>query len=326
MLAREPLRAAYLLHGEETFLVDRALALLGERLSAGERPASMRTLWAGEDSQRLATALDDLVSPLLFGAAQVLVVRRAEALGAKDEELVLGALPRLGPAGSLILVAGALDSRRRLLAAFTRDGAAYAFARVADPRVLREWVPRLARELGHAIRPDAIDLLVERTPADLGVLASELDKASLYAGPGVAIEAGHVEATATGGRAAAVEEVADRLARRDLAGACRALRSLLRAGEPPIRLAAFLAASLRRALHVAELRGAGLDVDATAARLGMPSWLVRRVDGSRSAAQLEQALDALRDLDVALKSSRPAAAAFEAALLRIAGPATPRRP
>jgi len=253
-------------------------------------------------------------------------VRRAEALAANDEELVLAAAPRLGTTGTLILVAGALDSRRRLLGAFTRDGAAYAFPRVADPRVLREWAGRLARELGHAIRPDALDLLVERTPADLGMLATELDKASLYVGEGVAIEARHVEATATGGRAAAVEEVSDRLARRDLAGASRALRSLLRAGEPPIRLAAFLAASLRRALHVAELRGAGLDIEATAARLGMPSWLVRRVDGSRSAAQLERALDALRELDLALKSSRPAAAAFEAALLRMAPPATPRRP
>src|SRR5262249_54309872 len=159
-------------------------------------------------------------------------------------------------------------ARRRLLTAFARDGAAYAFPRITDPRVLREWVVRLARELGNAIRPDAVDLLVERTAPDLGVLASELDKASLYAGPGVAIEAAHIEATSAAGRAAAVEELADRLARRDLAGACRALRSLLRAGEPPIRLAAFLAASLRRTLHVAELRAAGLDVEAAAARLG----------------------------------------------------------
>jgi len=248
----------------------------------------------------------------------VLVVRRADALGAREEDLVTAALPRLGGAACLILVAGSLDARRRLLTAFTREGAAYAFPRVTDPRALREWVVRLARELTHAIRPDAVDLLVERTAPDLGVLASELDKASLYAGPGAAIEAGHVEATTSAGRAAGVEELADRLARSDLAGACRALRSLLRAGEPPIRLAAFLAASLRRSLHVAELRAAGLDVEAAAARLGMPGWLVRRLDGSRSAWQLEDALDALRDLDLALKSSRPPAAAFEAALLRIA--------
>ena len=299
--------------------------MLRARLASGGRPASLRTVWGGDDGQRLAAALDDLASPMLFGAPQALVVRRAEALAAKDEEQVLAGVPRLG-AGILILVAGALDARRRLLTSFARDGAAYAFPKIADPRVLRDWVGRLARELGHSIRPDAIDLLVERTPPDLGMLASELDKASLYVGPGKPIEAGDVEATATGGRAAAIEEVSDRLARRDLAGACRALRSLLRAGEPPIRLAAFLAANLRRSLHVAELRGAGLDAEATAARLGMPSWLVRRLAGSRSAPQLERALEALRDLDLALKTSRPPAASFEAALLRIAGPATPRRP
>src|SRR5262249_57904321 len=99
-------------------------------------------------------------------------------------------------------------------------------------------------ERGHTLRPDAPVLAVDGTPADLGMLASELDKTSLYAGEGVAIEARHVAATVTGGRAAAVEEVSDRLARRDLAGASRALRSLLHAGEPPIRLAAVLDASL----------------------------------------------------------------------------------
>jgi hypothetical protein len=59
----------------------------------------------------------------------------------------------------------------------------------------------------------------------------------------------------------------------------------------------------------------------------MPSWLVRRIQVDRPAAQLEQALDTLRALDLDLKSSRPTAAAFEAALAAVArpAPATARR-
>ena len=99
----------------------------------------------------------------------------------------------------------------------------------------------------------------------------------------------------------------------------------LRAGEPPIRLVAFLAASLRRALHVAELREQGFDDDTVAARLGMPGWLVKRVGRGRSAAALERALETLRDLDLDLKRSRPPGIAFDAALASLAAPTPPRR-
>ena len=114
-----------------------------------------------------------------------------------------------------------------------------------------------------------------------------------------------------------------------MATAHRALRALLRAGEPPLRIVAFLAASLRRALHVAELAEQGLGQDAIASRLGMPGGLVRRIQDGRRAAQLEQALDTLRTLDRELKNSRPPGAAFEAALATVAGPpraTAPRRP
>ena len=325
-LARGTVRGSYLLHGDETYLVERGLAVLCGRI-AGDA----RTLWAGEDAVRLPAALDDLSSPLLFGGAQVLVIRRAEALSGADEELVVSTAARVQPPACLILLARGLDARRRLLAAFEREGGAFAFPRVTDPAALREWIVRLASERGHEIRPAAVDALLERATDDLATLTSEVEKASLYAGSGVAIEPAHVEAIGAFGRAAAVEELADRLARRDLRGAHHALAGLLGAGEPPIRIVAFLASSVRRALHVAELAGQGLGQDAIAARLGMPGWLVRRVQSTRSARQLERSLAALRELDVALKTSRPAAAAFAAALAAMTagggeGTSGPRRP
>jgi DNA polymerase-3 subunit delta len=248
------------------------------------------------------------------------VIRRADALGARDEELVLASVTRLRPPACLVLVARALDGRRKLLAAFERAGGAFAFPRVTEPRALEEWVVRLAGEVGQAMRPAAAARLVERTALDLAGLASEVAKATLFAGPGVAVEVEHVDAVAAGGRAAAVEDLSDRLARGDRAGASRVLRGLLRAGEPPPRIVAFLAANLRRTLHVAELAERGLTQDAIAARLGMPGWLVRRIRDRRAAAQLERGLDVLRMLDLELKRSRPPAAVLDAALAVLAGP------
>src|SRR5262249_15800646 len=143
LLARGAPRAAYLLHGDESYLIERALAGLRERITG-----AARILWAPEDSVHLPAALDDLSSLMLFGGSQMLVIRRAEALSAKDEDLVLAAAGRAQPPACLILAARGLDGRRRMLAAFEREGAAFAFPRVTDPVSLREWIGRLAGERG----------------------------------------------------------------------------------------------------------------------------------------------------------------------------------
>jgi DNA polymerase-3 subunit delta len=158
------------------------------------------------------------------------------------------------------------------------------------------------------------------------VLAGEIEKLSLHAGTGARLEPAHVRAIVTAARTHGVEELTDRLARHDLRGAARVLRQLLAEGEPPIRLVAFLAANLRRALHVAELAESGLGEGEIARRLGMPPWLVGRNLGRGRAADLVRALLVLRRLDLELKSARDDEAAFEAALLAIAGSASgPRR-
>src|SRR5262245_64229891 len=110
---------------------------------------------------------------MLFGGSQMLVIRRAEALSAKDEDLVLAAAGRAQPPACLILAARGLDGRRRMLAAFEREGAAFAFPRVTDPVSLREWIGRLAGEREREIRPAAVELLLERMPPGLATLASD---------------------------------------------------------------------------------------------------------------------------------------------------------
>jgi DNA polymerase-3 subunit delta len=272
---------------------------------------------------RLGEALDELASPPLFGGPQVLVVRHAEALRDEDQGRVLDALPTLGSGGSLILVARGADQRKRLFAACIKAGAAIALAPLADTRAAEPWVVRLAEERGCRIAPAAAQELVERSGTDLGVLAGELDKLALRAGSGGRIEVAQVRELVASVRAHQVEELTDRLARRDLAGAAIALRRLLAEGEPPIRLVAFLAANLRRGLHVAELAEAGATPDEIAQRLGMPSWLVSRYRNRGRAADLAAALHVLRRLDLELKSGRPTEAVCDAALLEIAGASRP---
>ncbi len=276
-------------------------------------------MWGDDEASRLYGALADLVSPSLFGGASVLVIRRAEALSTASEDAVLAIVPRLDERARLVLVAKGLDQRRRLHATWAKGGAAVAFQR-PEPRAVPAWVTTLARERGHAIAPGTVERLLERTGTDLARVDDELEKLSVSIGPNAAIERPQVDSLVAATRAHAIEELADRLARRDLSGAIRSLRGLLASGEPPLRIVAFLASNLRRALHVCELLAAGVPEAQVAGRLGMPPWLVSRQASRGSPEALEAALAALAELDVALKSSRPEAAAFETAVLAIAGP------
>lgn len=228
-------------------------------------------------------------------------------------------LPRLGEAGRLVLVAKSLDQRRKLHVACVKAGAAIACPRVADQRTAATWVATLARERGHTIGSAAVDGLLDRIGFDLGRIDDELEKLSLRMGAGTPISVEQVEALVTSTRGHAVEELTDRLARRDTAGAIRTLRGLVAEGEPLLRVVAFVTSNLRRALHVSELLATGLHEEEVASRLGMPAWLVAKQARRGSPAALEAALAALAEVDVALKTSRPEAATFEAALLAIGG-------
>jgi DNA polymerase-3 subunit delta len=311
------LRPYVLLYGDDVFLVERGLARLRARV-AGPDGRGVRVVWGDDDAERLLEAIKDLASPSLFGGTAALVIRRAEALSSAAEDAVLEILPRLGDGARLILVAKAVDQRKRLHVACTKAGAVIAFARPADPRAAAGWIALLARERGHEIKPPAVERLLERTGFDLGRIDGELEKLSLHVGAGIAIDAGHVESMVAAMRAHAIEELTDRLARRDAAGALRTLRGLVAAGEPPLRIVAFLASNLRRALHVSELLATGLREEEVAGRLGMPAWLVSRQARRGPPAALEAGIAALADLDVALKSSRPDVATFEATVLRLA--------
>jgi len=235
--------------------VERALARLRTRLGAG----GVRVIWGDDEPARLQTAIGDLVTPSLFGGAAVLVIRRAEALPRPVEEAVQAIVPQLDDRARLVLVAKGLDQRRPLHAAWAKAGAAVELAR-PDPRAIAPWVGTLARERGHAVAPAAVELLLERVGADLARLDDEIEKLSLHVGTGATIDAKQVDALVATTRARAVEELTDRLARRDLAGAIRALRGLMAGGEAPLRILAFVASNLRRALHVIDRARRSLDL------------------------------------------------------------------
>jgi len=308
-LARGEPRRLYLVHGEDTFLVERVLAVLRGRFAAAE---DWRVVWGDDDEARVGEALAALASRSLFGGSTTVVVRRAEAMRAAVERAVEAVVTDDRYEGRLVLVGGTIDRRKRWYATVRPRAAEVLCGPITEVRELRAWIERLAAERAVRLTNDAALALSERCGSDLALLDGELEKLAL-ATEARPVDRAAVERLVTHTRTHAIEELTDRLARGDAAGARRVLCGLLAADEPPLRIVAFLAGNLRRALHVAEEHERGASPDAISARLGMPEWLVRRQLGRGSAAHLERALAVLGELDLALKSSRPEAAVFEAA-------------
>jgi DNA polymerase-3 subunit delta len=299
-IARGPLLPAYLLFGEESYLVDRALATACERLRGSTAVARLRV-----DEDRLVARLEEaLRTPSLFGGAASVVLTDVDALDEKTQEQVLQ-LVETDTGGHLVMVGASPDMRRRLFASCTRKGWAFGFRRLPPARI-PAWLREEATQRGHQITAEAVTLLAELAGPDLRAATGEIEKLSLFVGEGRPIDAAAVVAVVGPTRARSVFELGTMVQERQIGHALALVRRLLGQGEPPIAIAAFLAGQLRRLLVARSLiaRQRGAEV---AARLGVSPWVAERIAGGArryDGATLRRALARVAAVDVALKSSR----------------------
>jgi DNA polymerase-3 subunit delta len=317
-LADGPPQPVYLLFGGDSYLVERALDGVLERLNTRRGGAGIVRLRPGDD-RFVARAEEALRTPPLFGGPPVVVVHDVDALATDEQEGLLAALPTPGH-GHLICVGGTPDLRRRLFATCVREQWAFELRPLPFAR-LPSWLRGEAARRGHDLAVEAAQMLADLVGADLRACIGELEKLSLYAGPGRPIAPNDVAAVVGATRARSAFDLAELVQRRDVGAALALLRRLLQQGERPIALAALLASQIRRLLVAKDLLAGGAPPPEVVRRLGLPPWVGERlVEAARryALAELEAAASAAAALDVGLKSSRLSPLAqLEGFLLRL---------
>jgi DNA polymerase-3 subunit delta len=179
----------------------------------------------------------------------------------------------------LLFEAAALDQRMRL-ARLLNERAQLVPTEIAsgrDPEERRSaavdaclaWIPKLARELGVTIDPDAATTLAEAANGDLTLVRNELQKLALYVAERGAITSQDVETLVASARHYSIWQFAVILAHGDRRRALLFLDSLLGAGEQPPAIVGALAWMYRKLLEVQELPA------------GVQSWQVTRELGMR---------------------------------------------
>lgn len=254
-IEKDALAPAYLLSGEDGFLVDRALGrILARSVGEGARDFNLDFFYA-RDSRA-----DEIVSQAetlpMMADKRTVVVKEADRL--KDVGSIKAYMEDPSPATVLVLVAdGAERSREATLAkALGGQGVAVHFYRPSDSDVIR-WINRIADEAGYRMEADASAYLRDALGDNLALIEAELGKVFNFAGQKKKVTLGDVcEAIGDFGMPL-VFELVDQVADKDTGRALDTLHRLLREGEQPLMVLAMLSRHWRRLIEARERIGMG---------------------------------------------------------------------
>ena len=172
----------------------------------------------------------------------------------------------------------------------------------------RAELDRIARAANLRLDPAAAEALVEALGADVGRIAVEIEKLSLYGKP---ITADDLPLLVPDARQSTIFALVNALGRKDRARSLDALDALVREGEYLPLALTFLATQFRMALVAKEanLRGAS-QVQGHFQRAGVQMWGSRADQVSTTAMkfsreQLERGLKLIFEADRDLRSARP---------------------
>jgi DNA polymerase-3 subunit delta len=300
----------YIVVGDERLVRDEVVEELRRAALAGGVPAFNEDKFtAGEDGvEDVITAA--LTMPMMAKRRFVLV-RGAERWDTAESSSALERLARYAalPAEStcLVVVASKIDGRRKLVVAARKQGFLVA-CEPLDARALVGWIVERVLAKGNAIEREVAELIAALTGPELSSVADAVERLSLYAGPGKAIDETAIGECVARVRVADTWALVDAVRARDLG---RAMRTLADAYDPRDRglmLLGALAWSVRQLGRYQAEVASGAAPELAAKRAGVSLPHRARELGAKArtvpAKEVERWLLVLAETDVALKSSR----------------------
>jgi DNA polymerase-3 subunit delta len=326
------LRPAYVLAGDEIFLLDRCRAAVIKAFV----PADLRDFCLSDldlANTSIFEVLDRAQTPSLMSPFQVIFIRNVRQLytrGAKKDEFA--ALDRYfqspNPQALLLFIADFLripsDARRmelddknrfeRLTETLGEHCGMVELARVDEEDAMR-WAVTTAQQSNVRLEPDAARELIDALGADMMLVASELEKLLLYATDRGKITLGDVETMVLAAKQRSLYELTDAISSRDRVRALALLHGLLNssdAGEDSaIGHLYMLARTFRQMLVILEknVRDSRAIWQALWQGFRMPPFaaddLIRQARRYKSRRELTRALRLVARADLELRSSPP---------------------
>ena len=302
---------AILLAGDETYLVDKALALALERVLVA--PGADAFDLEKRDAAELSAAdFESVVGTMpLVNDRRVVVIRDVPSLQS-DTRDALKALLEEAPSGVCLIGTGGPTMRGNLYDLWEKHAVRVVCELPKSARSKKvefdfpRWlVGRAKADYGKRLDRAAAEAIAE-TGGDLRALAGELEKVALYVGDAEAIGVDDVAAICSGCTVGTVWEWCDAVGSKDAKRSLDLLGDLLGAGESAYRLVPLLATHFLRLGIVVNLRSK--DANSIQAALPGRTWPAMARALSEQARRhtpesVARALDLLAAADLMLKST-----------------------
>jgi len=302
------LKPAYLVHGDDEVKLDSWRARLRRRAGSEGQEATLEVL----QGERLTpTAFADATGALTLGVGRRYVLADGvERWKEKDLGPAIEALKSLPPDTVVLLLATGKVSRGKgpvaepLAKAVTALGGDVQLCEAPRPAKLPDWVVKQGAELGLIVGEDAAHALVERIGGDQRRLVRELEKLECYEPEGGRVDREAVEALTISDLEARAYELGDAVIEGDRERALRLAEDLRERGEEIMHILFAMLRQLRQARRAAAMLEQGASTQQLASALRVPPFIAKQIAaqaGRADAARLERTLEALAELDYAVR-------------------------
>ncbi|MDD3653925.1 MAG: DNA polymerase III subunit delta [Desulfotomaculaceae bacterium] len=333
-LKRGVVSPVYIFYGEETYLREQAVFHFKEFLVHDGASSLNYDLMDGE-----AVTPADIVARAetvpFFSDKRLVVVRNAalfkvsrQAAGdvkeegkAPGKELLLDYLKAPLPSTCLIFTTGeSVDKRKKVFQLIRKNGRAIDFTHLSRGDLAR-WLAQKARAAGRRFTPEAADAFLNSAGPSLQRLVTELEKLFNYTAGSEEIVLEDVHRVCPPGVKENIFAIVDALGNKRCREALSGIKEMLSAKEPPQRLLTMISRQFRMILQVQDLIKRGYPVKQIPTRLKMHPYEYQKIAAqckNFDQNRLSDALEALLELDVAIKSGRQQFyPALETCLLKI---------
>lgn len=272
--SEEPLKPVYIIHGDDPYLRHEALKVVVQATIPGDEADIGVSRFQG-DSAALADVLDELRTLPFFSKRRVVLVDDADPFVSKHRKELESYFESPSETGNLILIVKSLPSNTRLAKLTAKAGLAIDCSTPKEADLL-PWMTKHAASLKTKLEPAAARLLLELVGPELGLLAAEIDKLSIYTADSGTIRRGDVARLVEAGRLENVWKVLNAATEGDGSLAAKLLDDLISSGEHPVPLLAAMVSSLLKVHHAGRLRAARLSLADACRAAGIAPFAVER--------------------------------------------------
>lgn len=297
------LKQAYLLYGEETYLIRQ----YRDKLLKSMVPEGDTMNFSAYEGKDINTKeVIDLAETLPFFADYRVILMEGSGLFKSSDEAFAEYLPTAPASTRFLFVESEVDKRSKMYKALCKIGNAVEFVTQTE-ETLSRWVLGRIRKEGKNITQQAYQLFISKTGTDMENIDRELEKLICYTLDKDTIEPEDVACITTEQTQNKVFEMVDAIASHKQKQALDLYYDLLALREAPMRIMYLITRQFHLLSIVKAMSNQGFGNKDIAAKAGCPEWAVRKYQAqcrSFSLDQLKKAVEEGTEYEEAVKTGR----------------------